>query len=74
MACADTASDKVKPATTINLIILSSLGRPITPTSQIGNGPASCSSTASFRRRPLEGLEIDQGWDNRCCEKSMVFE
>jgi len=32
IACADTATDRAKPAVAINLIILSSLIRPITPT------------------------------------------
>jgi len=40
MACADTATDKAKPAIAINLIILPSLNRPIPPIlSQQGNGP-----------------------------------
>ena len=40
IACAETATDRVKPAIAINLIILHLLNRPITPTSQEGDGPA----------------------------------
>ena len=58
MACADTATDKAKPAIAINLIILH-LPKPSDNLdfSQQGIVRPLCSSSASFRRR----VEIDQG-------------
>jgi len=61
MACAGSATDKAKPATAINLIILSSLDRPIAPNSRSGGW---CGSRVMQRKLPAPAarrLEIDQG-------------
>src|ERR1700731_2700562 len=72
MACADKATEKAKPAITINLIILSSLDRPIPPTSHGGDRPALVFKPRKLPALGARKLDIDQGLPGRPVARSAV--